>query len=103
MYRVTVLYGTPIDVDTFDSYYRNVHMPIARKIEGLTASTLTWANDQSGDLTPGIHLIADLHAESKDDMDRVFASEQGSAAAADIANFATGGVTFVYGEEESVL
>lgn len=102
MYRVSVLYGTPVDPEAFDDYYRNVHIPIAKKMEGLTGWKLTWVGEQVGELTPGIHLIADLYAEDSEAMERILSSPEGLAAADDVAQFATGGVTFLFGDEETV-
>lgn len=102
MYRLSVLYGTPDDPAEFDRYYRDVHVPIAKQMTGLTAWTLTWITEQQG-VPADVYLIADLYAGSKDEMDTILASDAGVAAAADVANFATGGATFVSGTEESVL
>lgn len=102
MYRVSVLYGTPEDPQAFDDYYENVHIPIARKMKGLTRWTLTRVDDQNGDVTPGIHLVADLYTRTKEEMDAVLASPEGQAASADVANFATGGATFLVGAEHEV-
>ncbi|CAN5580708.1 EthD family reductase [soil metagenome] len=102
MYRVSVQYGTPDDPAEFDRYYRDVHIPIAKKMTGLTAWTLTWITDQA-DVPADVYLIADLYADSKEVMDAILASDAGVAAADDVANFATGGATFLYGSEESVL
>ena len=62
MYRLTVLYGRPTDPDAFDAYYRDVHLPIASRMRGLTRWTLTWVKAQNGEDVPPIHLIADLYA-----------------------------------------
>ena len=102
MYRVSVLYGTPADRAEFDRYYREVHIPIAKQMDGLTGWTLTWTSDQAG--TPAdVYLIADLYAETKEAMDAILSSPAGVAAADDVPKFATGGVTFLYGAQESVL
>ncbi len=101
MYRMTVLYGRPDDPEEFDRYYREVHIPIAAAM-GLSRWTLTWPSVQDGDVTPPIHLVADLFAESKEAMDAILASEAGRAASADVPNFATGGATFLSGVEEEV-
>ena len=102
MYRVSVLYGTPADPAAFDRYYRDVHIPIAKRMDGLTGWTLTWTSDQAG--TPAdVYLIADLYAETKEAMDAILGSPAGVAAADDVPKFASGGVTFLYGTQESVL
>jgi len=102
VYRLTVLYGRPTDPDEFDRYYREVHLPIAEKMEGLTAWTLTWPTRQEGDELPAIHLVVDLYAESEAAIQAVLDSEAGQAASADVPNFATGGATFLHGVEEQV-
>lgn len=102
MYKVTVLYGTPSDPAAFDEYYRNVHIPIARQMRGLTGWTLTWVGDQKGDVAPPIYLIAELYAEDRDAMTKILDSPEGRAASDDVVRFATGGATFLYGDEEQV-
>ncbi|WP_255953261.1 EthD family reductase [Streptomyces odontomachi] len=100
MHRMTILYGTPADPAAFDHYYREVHIPIARRMKGLTGWTMNHlATDQ--DPSP-YHLVVDLYAESRAAMDAILASPEGRAASADVPNFATGGVTFLRGEEEVV-
>lgn len=102
MYRLTVLYGRPADPEAFDRYYREVHLPIAEQMEGLTGWTLTWPTRQEGDELSAIHLIVDLYTESEADMQAVLDSPAGRAASADVPNFATGGATFLHGTEEQV-
>lgn len=103
MYRCTILYGQPDDPAEFDRYYREVHIPIARKMAGLTGWNLTWVDSMNGELPAEVYLIADLYAADKSEMDAVLASPEGQAAAADVPNFATGGATFLFGDEEEVL
>ena len=40
MHRLTVLYGHPKDPATFDRYYFDVHIPIAKKMQGFTGWTI---------------------------------------------------------------
>lgn len=103
MYRLSAIYGQPTDKAAFDTYYRDVHLPIARKMQGLTGWTLTWTSAQDGDDLPAIHLVADLYAEDAASMQRILDSPEGQAANADLANFVTGGVTFISGDVEDVL
>ena len=101
MYRVSVLYGTPTDPEEFDRYYEQVHIPIAKKMQGLVRWTLTRTDQQQGELE-NVYLIADLYAETREQLEAILASPEGQAAAADVAKFATGGATFVYGQEIEV-
>lgn len=36
MYRMTILYGTPTDPEAFRRYYYDTHIPIARRMKGLS-------------------------------------------------------------------
>ncbi|ACQ82037.1 Ethyl tert-butyl ether degradation EthD [Beutenbergia cavernae DSM 12333] len=101
MYRVSVVYGAPDDPQAFDDYYERVHIPLASKIPGLTRWTLTRADRTDGPL-PDAYLIADLYAESRDALTAALASPEGRAAADDVAVFATGGATMVFGDEVEV-
>ena len=40
MVRLTVLYGHPDDPAEFDRYYREVHIPLARKMKGFKGWTI---------------------------------------------------------------
>jgi len=102
MYRCNVLYGKPEDPSAFDDYYRDVHIPIASQMHGLAGWNLTWIDSQDGELETSIYLVADLCATDRKSMDGILASPEGQAAAADVTNFATGGVTFIFGDEETV-
>lgn len=99
MYRLSALYGRPTDPEAFDRYYRDVHLPIASRMRGLTGWNLTWCS--TAEDSP-YHLIADLYAEDEAAMDRILASPEGRAARDDLDNFVTGGVVFVRGYEEQV-
>ncbi|GAA5133332.1 EthD family reductase [Pseudonocardia adelaidensis] len=97
MYRMTILYGTPTDPEAFRRYYTETHVPLARKMQGLTGWNLQWT-----DGNPDWILVAELYAEDKSAMDAVLASPEGVAASKDLDNFVTGGVVFLTGEEEQV-
>ncbi|MCH1868526.1 EthD family reductase [Nocardioides sp. CFH 31398] len=102
---MTILYGRPDDPAEFDRYYREVHLPIAEKMRGLTGWNLTWTDDQTGEspaVGGDVYLVVDLLAESAEAMDAVLASPEGQAASADVPRFATGGVVFLRGTQEQV-
>jgi len=97
MYRMTILYGTPLDPEHFRRYYLEQHIPIARRMRGLTGWNLSWI-DEPGD----IFLIAELCAPDRAALEEILASREGVAAREDLDNFVTGGVTFLMGPEEQV-
>lgn len=97
MYRLTVLYGHPDDPAAFDDYYEQRHIPIASKMTGLTGWTITKLDPESD-----YYMVADLYAESPEAMDAILQSPEGLAARDDVANFATGGATYLYGHERVI-
>lgn len=103
MYKSTVLYGHPDDPAEFDRYYDEVHIPIAKKMRGLTGWTITKLEPDADGNPPEYHLVAELYAHTRDDLLAVFASTEGEAAADDVQKFATGGVTYLFGPVQTVV
>lgn len=93
MHVLTVCYGKPEDPAAFDAYYRDVHTPLAEKIPGLAGFTARRcaAMDSS---EPPYYFVAELAFESQQELAAGMGSPEGKAAGEDLANFATGGVTF---------
>ena len=103
MTRLTVLYGHPTDPAEFDRYYHEVHIPVARRMSGLTGWTIGRCESATPGERPPYYMIVGLYAESRAAMEAILASPEGQAAVADVPNFATGGVTFVYDVEEVLI
>ena len=103
MVRLTVLYGHPTDPAAFDRYYEEVHLPLARKMKGLTGWTIGKCDAVAPGERPPYYLIVGLYAESREAMDAILQSPEGQAAVADVPKFATGGATFMFNEEEVLL
>ncbi len=107
MHRLTILYGMPTDPDQFRRYYEQTHIPLARKMTGLTGWTLSWMDqdpkaDRSDETPSRYFLVAELYAADREAMAAIMASPQGRAANADLENFVTGGVEFLAGDEIEV-
>jgi uncharacterized protein (TIGR02118 family) len=103
MIRLTVLYGHPQDPAAFDRYYHDVHVPLARQLSGLKGWTIGKCQAVEPGQQPPYYLIVGLYAESRAEMEAILATPEGQAAIADVANFATGGVTFLYDEEQVLI
>lgn len=103
MTRLTVLYGHPADPAEFDRYYREVHIPLARRMRGLRGWTVGKCASATPDDPPPYYMIVGLYAESRDALEKILASPEGQATVADVANFATGGATFFYDDEEVLV
>lgn len=103
MVRLTVLYGHPEDPAAFDRYYHDVHLPLARKMHGLTGWTLGKC-EPTGDASQApYYMIVGLYAESKEALQSILESPEGQAAIADVPHFATGGATFFVNDEHVEL
>ncbi|RBM20927.1 EthD family reductase [Prauserella sp. PE36] len=98
MYRMTVTYHHPADPEEFLRHYREVHAPLAAKLPGLRA--YEWAVAESPDGSRPRHfMVATLDWDTKEEALAAFASPEGEAGTADMANFTTpDGFEMVLGE-----
>lgn len=90
---IVALFGHPEDVAAFEDYYLTTHRPLALQMPDLieiVGGPVFGAPDGS---EVEYHRMAILHFASQADMEASVASPEGQAAFADIANFATGGIT----------
>jgi len=94
--RLTVLYGHPRDPAAFDRYYHEVHLPLARRMTGLTGWTIGKCESATPGEPPPYYMIVGLYAATRAELDAILASPEGQAAIADVPNFATGGFTFLF-------
>jgi uncharacterized protein (TIGR02118 family) len=103
VYRLTVLYGHPKDPAEFDRYYREVHIPIARKMKGLKGWTIGKCESAVAGEPPPYYMIVGLYADTRAALEAVFASPEGQATLADVPKFASGGYTFMYDSEQVMI
>lgn len=101
MYCLSVLYGHPNDPAVFDRYYREIHIPIAKKMKGLTGWTI--GKCDVTDDAPAYYLIVSLYAESAEALNAVLDSPEGQDTIDDVPKFATGGVKFLFHEQEVLI
>lgn len=94
MVRLIVLYGHPADPTAFDRHYTEIHLPLADKIPNCQGAS--WGHLVTLDGSPAAYyLSAVLEFESVEVLREAFAGPEGVAAANDLGNFATGGVTML--------
>jgi len=97
MPKVTVLYGHPTNAGDFEKYYSATHMPLAAKMKGVARLELTRFAPGPDGARPAFYRMAELYFETQAQMQETLNSPEGQAAVADLQNFATGGVTVVFG------
>jgi uncharacterized protein (TIGR02118 family) len=85
--RFLALYETPADPEAFDRHYREVHIPLGRRLPGLRRYTL---GRETAPVRGGVpyYLVASLEWDSLDGLRAAFASPEGRATAADAARLA---------------
>jgi uncharacterized protein (TIGR02118 family) len=92
MYRVTVCYGQPSDPAAFDSHFAQVHVPLVRRVPGL--ANFTGGRCSSVDKSePAYYFVTALDFATEADYRAGLRSPEMGKAGADVATFATGGVT----------
>jgi uncharacterized protein (TIGR02118 family) len=82
--RFLAVYETPADPDVFDRHYRDVHIPVARRLPGLRRYVVS--RDVAAVRGDPYYLVAELEWDSIEELRAAFASEAGRATAADAAN-----------------
>lgn len=100
--KLIAMYRTPADAGAFDRYYREQHLPIARRLPGLQGYEMTRGTVATLAGPSPYHLVATLSFASMDAVQTALASPQGEATAADLANFAMAGVEILIAESETL-
>lgn len=101
MFRVSVCYGQPTDPAAFDEYYETTHTPVALKVPGLVGFSTGKCRSLMPGQDPPYYMVASLLFDTAEDLKSALKSAEMAAASADVANFATGGVT-LYSTEEII-
>ncbi|WP_189302842.1 EthD family reductase [Streptomyces albospinus] len=82
--RFIALYETPADPSAFDRHYRDIHIPLARRLPGLRRYTL--GRDVVAVRGEPYYLVAEWEWDTMEELRTAFASPEGRATAADAAH-----------------
>jgi uncharacterized protein (TIGR02118 family) len=93
MVKLMVLYGKPEDASAFDAHYAATHAPLAEKIPHLRRYEHGKALGSADGSEAPYYYVADLSFDDPEALQAGMSSPEGEAAAGDLANFASGGVT----------
>jgi uncharacterized protein (TIGR02118 family) len=95
MHRMIVLYNEPKDAAHFKKYYVETHLPLASKLAGVKHAHYSFDVKPLG---PGKapFCIFEADFESEAAMMSALGSKEGQAVAADVPNYASGGVTMAH-------
>jgi uncharacterized protein (TIGR02118 family) len=81
--RFLACYEAPADPGAFDRHYREVHIPLGRRLPGLRRYTVS--RDVAAVRGTPYYLVAELDWDTLDDLRAAFASPEGRATAEDAA------------------
>jgi uncharacterized protein (TIGR02118 family) len=95
MVKLIVAYGQPQDPAAFDQYYTSTHAPLVQKIPGLRRFEAGHVLATPDGPAPPYYFIAELAYDDTEALQAARGTAEGQAAADDVANFATGGVTLM--------
>ncbi len=84
MARFLAVYEVPADPEAFDRHYREVHLPLIRRLPGLRRYSV--GRDVAALHGAPCYLITELEWDSMDELRAAFASPAGRATAADAAH-----------------
>jgi uncharacterized protein (TIGR02118 family) len=102
MVKLTVLYGQPKSPEDFEKYYADVHTPLAQRMEGLRRFEVGKVTGTPDGKSPPYYRFAGLYFDDMAQLQSTMGSQAGRDTAADLANFATGGVTLMISEVQDV-
>lgn len=100
MIKATVLYDHPKDDDAFEKYYAETHLSLVSKTSGIVKAEYTKFLPNPDGSAPAYYRMAELYFENPAEMQQALNSPEGKAMADDLSNFATGGVTIIFGTIE---
>ncbi|HKT04834.1 MAG TPA: EthD family reductase [Rugosimonospora sp.] len=86
MVRFLVGYDPPADPEAFDRHYREVHIPLAKRLPGLRRYTLS-RGPATGVRGEPFYLVAELDWDDMASLEAAFASPVGQETARDVAEF----------------
>lgn len=95
MKQVIVLYGKPADSTAFDRHYAETHVPLVHRMPHLKGFRYSKGEVKSSDAQNAPYMVATLDYADEADLAASLASPEGQDAVADVAAFASGGVTIL--------
>ena len=101
MIKAAVLYVHPAEPESFEKYYHETHLPLVAKVPGIIKSEYTKFLPNADGSVSAYYRMAELYFNDAAQMQQTLASPEGQAMAADLSNFATGGVTILVGVVEN--
>ncbi|MGI8634513.1 MAG: EthD family reductase, partial [Segetibacter sp.] len=84
MYKVTVLYEHPEDEVFFEEYFKEQHLPLARKMPGVSRIEITKFQSSADGSKPAYYRMSEVFFSSKAVMEETMGSPEGQATIDDL-------------------
>ena len=97
MYKVTVLYEHPSDIDFFEQYFREHHLPLAQSMPGVSRIEITKFHSSADGGKPEYYRMSEIFFSSKSQMEATMGSPEGQATINDLLNLTSTGVKIILG------
>ncbi|MGI8714203.1 MAG: EthD family reductase [Solirubrobacteraceae bacterium] len=98
MVKLVVGYAPPVDPEAFDDHYTSKHVPLVQTIPDLRRFEFGKVLGTPDGSSAPFYFMAELWFDDAEVLQASMASAEGQAAAADVASFASGGVTMMIAE-----
>jgi uncharacterized protein (TIGR02118 family) len=89
--KLTVVYGTPDDKDSFDKHYADVHLPIVQRWPGLQRAEVARVSGGPMGTASPYHWIAELYFDDEAALNEALGSPAGAEAGKDFGAIAPPG------------
>lgn len=89
--KLTVVYGTPDDAETFDKHYHEVHAPIVARYPGLDRVEVSRVVGGPMGTPSPYHLIAELYFADHEALNAALSSDAGRESGRDFRSIAPSG------------
>lgn len=99
MVKLIAIYSKPSDVAAFETHYREVHTPLARKLPGLRKLEISRAAGAVGG-EPRYHMISEMYFDDMPALKAALKSPEGQAAGKDVMGFAGNILHMMFAEIE---
>ncbi len=101
MYKMVAIFKVPADVESFDSYYQEIHTPITKKVPGIKEFRVSKVFGTPRGKSD-IHLMAELLFATKEDFKAAMNSPEMMNSGKDTQKFAKDLVSVHFAEEKLV-
>ncbi len=97
MYKITVLYQHPEDEVSFEEYFKDHHLPLAKKMSGVSRIEITKFQSSADGGKPEYYRMSEVFFSSREVMEETMGSPEGQAIIDDLHTLASTKVKIILG------